>query len=136
MIHARARTHGQFVHTRGTLPVVIRTGAQFFFHGRKVIGNQTGFLTSETKVLGCSQKENPSPDRFVGLIPFPFKPVGTHERNIMYLSDLDIVAISIALVSLMALVVTSAVANSRISRDRDSWRREAILLQRESLERN
>lgn len=82
------------------------------------------------------QKENPSPDRFVRLIPFPSGLVGTHERNIMYLSDLDIVAISIALVSLMALVVTSAVANSRISRDRDSWRREAILLQRESLERN
>jgi hypothetical protein len=48
----------------------------------------------------------------------------------MYLSDLDIVAISIALVSLMALVVTSAVANSRMTAQRDSWRYEALRLQR------
>lgn len=81
------------------------------------------------------QKENPSPDT-IRVIPFPPLVSGHTKGNIMYLSDLDIVAISIALVSLMALVVTSAVANSRISRDRDSWRREAILLQRESLERN
>jgi hypothetical protein len=40
----------------------------------------------------------------------------------MYLSDLDIVAISIALVSLMALVITSAVANARLTRQRDYWR--------------
>ena len=48
----------------------------------------------------------------------------------MYLSDLDLVAISIALVSLMALVVTSAVANARLTRQRDEWRRDAINLQR------
>jgi len=44
----------------------------------------------------------------------------------MYLSDLDIVAISLALVSLMALVITSAVANARLTRDRDYWRRWAM----------
>ena len=71
----------------------------------------------------------------------------------MYLSDLDIVAISIALVSLMALVVTSAVANARLTRERNQWRDDALWwnaiadenreiinslspLQREPLERN
>ena len=44
----------------------------------------------------------------------------------MYLSNLDIVAITIALVSLMALVLTSAVANARLTRDRDYWRRWAM----------
>lgn len=49
----------------------------------------------------------------------------------MYLSDLDIIAISIALVSLMALVVTSAVANARITRQRDEWRNLALTYERE-----
>lgn len=44
----------------------------------------------------------------------------------MYLRELDIVAITIALVSLMALVITSAVANARLTRDRDYWRRWAM----------
>lgn len=44
----------------------------------------------------------------------------------MYLSDLDIVAISIALVSLMALVVTSACANARLTRERNQWRDDAL----------
>lgn len=48
----------------------------------------------------------------------------------IHLSNLDIVAISIALVSLMALVITSAVANARLTRQRDDWRYEAIRLQR------
>lgn len=48
----------------------------------------------------------------------------------LHLSNLDIVAISIALVSLMALVITSAVANARLTRQRDDWRYEAIRLQR------
>lgn len=49
----------------------------------------------------------------------------------MYLSELDIIAISIALVSLMALVVTSAVANARITRQRDDWRNLALTYERE-----
>ena len=48
----------------------------------------------------------------------------------MYLSDLDIVAISIALVSLMALVITSSVANARLTRQRNEWRSEALNLKR------
>jgi hypothetical protein len=44
----------------------------------------------------------------------------------MYLSELDIVAITIALVSLMALVITSATANARLTRDRNYWRRWAM----------
>lgn len=44
----------------------------------------------------------------------------------MYLSELDIIGISIALVSLMALVITSATANARLTRDRDYWRRWAM----------
>jgi len=52
-------------------------------------------------------------------------------KEIMYLSELDIIAISIALVSLMALVVTSAVANARITRQRDEWRNLALTYERE-----
>ena len=48
----------------------------------------------------------------------------------MVISALDITAISIALVSLMVLVVTSAVANAKLTRQRDEWRREALNLQR------
>jgi hypothetical protein len=46
----------------------------------------------------------------------------------MYLTDLDIVAISIALVSLMALVVTSACANARLTRERNEWRNHALFI--------
>lgn len=46
----------------------------------------------------------------------------------MYLSELDIIGISIALVSLMALVLTSSVANARLTRQRDDWRSEALRL--------
>lgn len=53
------------------------------------------------------------------------------ERKTMYLSELDIIAISIALVSLMALVITSAVANARITRQRDEWRNLALTYERE-----
>ena len=49
----------------------------------------------------------------------------------MYLSDLDIVAITIALVMLMALVITSAVANARLTRERNEWRQLAISYERE-----
>lgn len=48
----------------------------------------------------------------------------------MYLSDLGIIGISIALISLMALVLTSAVANARMTVQRDNWRYEALRLQR------
>lgn len=48
----------------------------------------------------------------------------------MYLSDLDIVAITIALVSLMALVITSAVANARLTRERNEWRQLALSYER------
>jgi len=44
----------------------------------------------------------------------------------MYLSELDIIGISIALVSLMALVLTSSVANARLTRQRDDWRDDAL----------
>ncbi len=46
----------------------------------------------------------------------------------MYLSELDIIGISIALVSLMALVLTSSVAKARLTRQRDDWRSEALRL--------
>lgn len=46
----------------------------------------------------------------------------------MYLSELDIIGISIALISLMALVLTSSVANARLTRQRDDWRSEALRL--------
>lgn len=47
----------------------------------------------------------------------------------MYLSGYDIVAITIALVSAIALIITSASANARITRQRNAWRDEAIRLQ-------
>ena len=49
----------------------------------------------------------------------------------MYISDLEIVAISIALISLMALVITSAVANARLTRNLKSWRDLALTYERE-----
>jgi hypothetical protein len=47
----------------------------------------------------------------------------------MYLSGYDIVAITIALVGAIALIITSASANARITRQRNAWRDEAIRLQ-------
>jgi hypothetical protein len=47
----------------------------------------------------------------------------------MYMSGYDIVAITIALVSAIALIITSASANARITRQRNAWRDEAIRLQ-------
>ena len=40
----------------------------------------------------------------------------------MYLSGYDIVAITIALVSAIALIITSASANARITKERNYWR--------------
>lgn len=48
----------------------------------------------------------------------------------MYLSNLDLVAITIALVSLMALVITSATANARLTRERNEWRQLALSYER------
>lgn len=47
----------------------------------------------------------------------------------MYLSGYDIVAITIALVGSIALIITSASANARLTRQRNEWRDEAIRLQ-------
>lgn len=44
----------------------------------------------------------------------------------MYLSELDIVGITIALVSCLALVLTSASANARLTRERNYWRQWAM----------
>mgnify|MGYP007090109855 FL=1 len=46
----------------------------------------------------------------------------------MYLSELDIIGISIALVLSIALIITSATANARLTRNRDYWRSEALRL--------
>jgi len=40
----------------------------------------------------------------------------------MYMSGYDIVAITIALVSAIALIITSASANARITKERNYWR--------------
>jgi len=47
----------------------------------------------------------------------------------MYLSEFDIIGITIALVSAIALIITSASANARLTRQRNEWRDEAIRLQ-------
>jgi hypothetical protein len=47
----------------------------------------------------------------------------------MYLSGYDIVALTIALVGAIALIITSASANARLTRQRNEWRDEAIRLQ-------
>jgi len=44
----------------------------------------------------------------------------------MYLSDLDVIGLSIALVGLLALVITSATANARLTNERNYWRRWAL----------
>jgi len=50
----------------------------------------------------------------------------------MYLSGYDIVAITIALVGAIALIITSASANARLTKDRNYWRNEAMLWNTES----
>lgn len=45
----------------------------------------------------------------------------------MYLQPLDIVAITIALVAAVALIITSACANARLTKSRDYWRQIAIM---------
>ncbi len=40
----------------------------------------------------------------------------------MYLSELDIIGVTIALVSAIALIITSATANARITKERNYWR--------------
>ena len=50
----------------------------------------------------------------------------------MYMSGYDIVAITIALVSAIALIITSASANARLTKDRNYWRNEAMLWNTES----
>lgn len=52
----------------------------------------------------------------------------------MYLSELDIVATIIALASLMAIVITSAVANARLTRNLKEWRDLALTYEREQHE--
>jgi hypothetical protein len=69
------------LHTRDTYIVVIRTCAQFFLHGRKVIGTQRGFLTSEMVLVEWFQKENPSPDRFVGFNSISLQACRVHTKG-------------------------------------------------------
>lgn len=44
----------------------------------------------------------------------------------MYLYPIEIVAITLALISLMALVITTAVANARLTRSLKEWRDNAL----------
>ena len=44
----------------------------------------------------------------------------------MYLSEFDIIGITIALVTSFALILTSASANARLTRQRDYWRQFAM----------
>lgn len=44
----------------------------------------------------------------------------------MYLSELDVIGFSIALITSIALIITSATANARLTRERDYWRSEAL----------
>jgi|DEB0MinimDraft_3_1074331.scaffolds.fasta_scaffold388883_1 hypothetical protein len=50
----------------------------------------------------------------------------------MLLSEYDILAITIALIGAIALIITSATANARLTRQRDYWRQEAMLWNTES----
>lgn len=50
----------------------------------------------------------------------------SNKKGIMYLSELDLVAITIALVTSIALIITSATANARLTRERNYWRDEAL----------
>ena len=47
----------------------------------------------------------------------------SNKKGIMYLSELDLVAITIALVTSIALIITSATANARLIRERNYWRK-------------
>lgn len=47
-------------------------------------------------------------------------------NTIVTLTALDIVGITIALVTSMALIITSATANARLTRERNYWRDEAL----------
>lgn len=47
----------------------------------------------------------------------------------MYLSTTDVIAVFIALVSSVTLVITTAIANARLTRSRDAWRRDYYDLQ-------
>lgn len=49
--------------------------------------------------------------------------------NGIYLSALDVVGITIALVTAISLIITSAMANARMTRQRNWWRDEALRLQ-------
>jgi hypothetical protein len=44
----------------------------------------------------------------------------------MYLSELDIIGLSIALVTSIALIISSATANARLTKERDYWRQFAM----------
>lgn len=44
----------------------------------------------------------------------------------MYLSELDVIGLTIALVSAIALIITSATANARLTRQRNEWRDDAL----------
>jgi ABC-type Fe2+-enterobactin transport system substrate-binding protein len=44
----------------------------------------------------------------------------------MYLSQWDVVAMTIALVSMFALILTSATANARLTNERNYWRQWAM----------
>ena len=42
----------------------------------------------------------------------------------MYLTATDLIALFIALVSSVTLVITTAIANARLTRSRDEWRKD------------
>ena len=42
----------------------------------------------------------------------------------MYLQVTDVIAVFIALVSSVTLVITTAIANARLTRSRDQWRKD------------
>lgn len=44
----------------------------------------------------------------------------------MYLSELEVIGLTIALVTSVALIITSATANARLTRQRDEWRDDAL----------
>jgi hypothetical protein len=48
------------------------------------------------------------------------------ERFQMYLTTLDMLAVMIALVVSVTLVITTAIANARLTRSRDNWRQSYL----------
>lgn len=48
------------------------------------------------------------------------------ERFAMYLTTLDMLAVMLALVVSVTLVVTTALANARLTRSRDDWRQSYL----------